>query len=91
MISWAHHAMAFSRAEADRNIQSMYYEEVLIVPSYPEIIRSQALPEECSMRRRYGDQRYRFDRGFESHLLSQGNRVVKIFLQRSKDEQTGRF
>jgi len=68
-----------------------YYEEVLIVRVHPEILRSQALPEELLDEKTVWDQRYRSIVDFESHLFRNGTRVVKIFLHVSKDEQRRRF
>ena len=68
-----------------------YYEEVLIVRVHPEILRSQALPEELLDEKTVWDQRYRSIVDFESHLHRNGTRVVKIFLHVSKDEQRRRF
>jgi PPK2 family polyphosphate:nucleotide phosphotransferase len=67
------------------------YEEVLIVRVHPEILRSQALPEELLDEETVWDQRYRSIVDFESHLHRNGTRVVKIFLHVSKDEQRRRF
>jgi PPK2 family polyphosphate:nucleotide phosphotransferase len=68
-----------------------YYEEVLIVRVHPEILRSQALPEELLDEKTVWGQRYRSIVDFESHLHRNGTRVVKIFLHVSKDEQRRRF
>jgi PPK2 family polyphosphate:nucleotide phosphotransferase len=68
-----------------------YYEEVLIVRVHPEILRSQALPEELIDDKTVWDQRYRSIVDFENHLHRNGTRVVKIFLHLSMDEQRRRF
>jgi PPK2 family polyphosphate:nucleotide phosphotransferase len=68
-----------------------YYEEVLIVRVHPEILRSQALPDELLDEKTVWDQRYRSIVDFEGHLYRNGTRVVKIFLHVSKDEQRKRF
>jgi PPK2 family polyphosphate:nucleotide phosphotransferase len=68
-----------------------YYEEVLIVRVHPEILRSQALPDELLDEKTVWDQRYRSIVDFEGHLNRNGTRVVKIFLHVSKDEQRKRF
>jgi len=68
-----------------------YYEEVLIVRVHPEIFCSQALPEELLNDGTVWDQRFRSIVDFESHLTRNGTRVVKIFLNISKDEQRRRF
>jgi polyphosphate kinase 2 (PPK2 family) len=51
-----------------------YYEEVLIVRVHPEILRSQALPEELLDEKTVWDQRYRSIVDFESHLHRNGTR-----------------
>jgi PPK2 family polyphosphate:nucleotide phosphotransferase len=68
-----------------------YYEEVLVVRVHPEILRSQALPDELRDEKTVWEQRYRSIVDFENHLHRNGTRVVKIFLHVSKDEQRRRF
>jgi PPK2 family polyphosphate:nucleotide phosphotransferase len=68
-----------------------YYEEVLIVRVHPEILHSQALPEELIDEKTVWEERFRSIAGFERHLHQNGTRVVKIFLHVSKDEQRRRF
>jgi PPK2 family polyphosphate:nucleotide phosphotransferase len=68
-----------------------YYEEVLVVRVHPEILRSQALPDELRDEKTVWEQRYRSIVDFENHLHRNGTRVVKIFLHVSKEEQRRRF
>ena len=68
-----------------------YYEEVLIVRVHPEILRSQALPEELLDEKTVWEQRFRSIVDFEKHLYRNGTRIVKFFLHVSKDEQRRRF
>ncbi|HET9130225.1 MAG TPA: ADP-polyphosphate phosphotransferase [Terriglobia bacterium] len=68
-----------------------YYEEVLIVRVHPEILHSQALPDELVDEKTVWEQRFRSIVDFEGHLHRNGTRVVKIFLHVSKDEQRRRF
>jgi len=68
-----------------------YYEEVLIVRVHPEILRSQALPEEVLNQKDIWEQRYRSIVDLEDHLYRNGTRVVKFFLHLSKEEQRKRF
>jgi PPK2 family polyphosphate:nucleotide phosphotransferase len=68
-----------------------YYEEVLVVRVHPEILRSQALPEELVDEKTVWEQRFRSIVDFEAHLHRNGTQVVKIFLHLSKDEQRRRF
>jgi PPK2 family polyphosphate:nucleotide phosphotransferase len=68
-----------------------YYEEVLVVRVHPEILHSQALPEELIDEKTVWEQRFRSIVDFENHLYRNGTRVVKFFLHVSKDEQRRRF
>ncbi len=68
-----------------------YYEEVLIVRVHPEILQSQALPEETLTHPHFWKRRYTSILGLERHLYRNGTRVVKFFLHLSKDEQRKRF
>jgi PPK2 family polyphosphate:nucleotide phosphotransferase len=67
-----------------------HYEEVLVVRVHPELLDRQKLPE----RAKQGDvwkRRYQDINGWERHLSDNGIRVVKIFLNLSKEEQRRRF
>jgi PPK2 family polyphosphate:nucleotide phosphotransferase len=68
-----------------------YYEEVLIVRVHPEILRSQALPEELVDEKTIWQERYRSIVDLENHLHRNGTQVVKFFLHLSKEEQRKRF
>ncbi len=67
-----------------------YYEEVLVVRVHPEILDRQQLPRAS----RKGDiwkRRYREINDWERYLADQGYRLVKLFLNLSKEEQRTRF
>jgi PPK2 family polyphosphate:nucleotide phosphotransferase len=66
-----------------------HYEEVLVVRVHPENLDRQRLPE--SARRDVWQRRYREINGWERHLSDNGFRVVKLFLNLSKEEQRRRF
>ena len=68
-----------------------YYEEVLIARVHPEILRSQALPNELLNEKTIWQNRYRSILDLESHLYRNGTRIIKFFLHLSKDEQRNRF
>jgi PPK2 family polyphosphate:nucleotide phosphotransferase len=68
-----------------------YYEEVLIARVHPEILRSEALPDEQTEDDGVWQARYKSILDLESHLDRNGTRIVKIFLHLSKDEQRKRF
>jgi PPK2 family polyphosphate:nucleotide phosphotransferase len=70
-----------------------YYEEVLICKVHPEIVQKyQRLPSESikDMEKLFA-QRYQSIRDFEKHLILNGTRVIKFFLNVSKSEQSKRF
>ena len=67
-----------------------HYEEVLVVRVHPEILARQQLPKSS----RKGDiwkRRYRDINDWERYLTDEGYRLVKIFLNLSKEEQRTRF
>jgi PPK2 family polyphosphate:nucleotide phosphotransferase len=68
-----------------------YYEEVLIVRVHPEILRSQAIPDQLLDESTIWKERYRSIRDLETHLHRNGTKVVKFFLHVSKEEQRRRF
>jgi PPK2 family polyphosphate:nucleotide phosphotransferase len=67
-----------------------YYEEVLIVRVHPEFLDRQHLPTELKDRNIWNR---RFDEinNFEKYLTDNGIRVLKFFLNVSKEEQKKRF
>ena len=67
-----------------------HYEEVLVVRVHPDLLDRQKLPP----RTKKGDiwkRRYRDINEWERHLTDNGFRVVKIFLNLSREEQRTRF
>lgn len=70
-----------------------YYEEVLICKVHPEIIaKYQRLPkEELRDMKKLFTHRYESIRDLEKHLVRNGTRVVKFFLNVSKKEQSKRI
>jgi PPK2 family polyphosphate:nucleotide phosphotransferase len=67
-----------------------HYEEVLVVRVHPEILDHQRLPHRAKGDRLW-QQRYRSINDWERHLVENGFRVVKLFLNLSKEEQRIRF
>ena len=67
-----------------------HYEEVLVVRVHPQYLKGQRLPAEGD-----GDEiwerRYREINEWERHLVDNGTRVVKLFLNVSKEEQRRQF
>jgi PPK2 family polyphosphate:nucleotide phosphotransferase len=70
-----------------------YYEEVLVVKVHPEILHSsQKLPAECFKDiGKLWKRRYESICDFEKHLWRNGTKVLKFFLNVSRDEQRQRF
>jgi PPK2 family polyphosphate:nucleotide phosphotransferase len=68
-----------------------YYEEVLIARVHPEILRSQALPDELLNEKTIWQNRFRSILDLESHLHRNGTRIIKFFLNLLKAEQRSRF
>ncbi|MBX9603221.1 MAG: polyphosphate kinase 2 family protein [Bryobacteraceae bacterium] len=67
-----------------------YYEEVLITKVHPEIIRGQKLPDQFKDKRIY-ERRYEEINNFEKYLSNNGVKIVKFFLNVSRQEQKKRF
>src|SRR6476660_2060577 len=67
-----------------------HYEEVLVVRVHPENLVAQKLPAEAREHHVWKD-RYRAINEWERYLSSNGFRIVKIFLNLSKEEQRTRF
>lgn len=69
-----------------------YYEEVLVVRVHPEILESQRLPPKSTKNLPdFWKQRYEEIRNFEKQHEENGTRIIKFFLNVSKDEQKKRF
>ncbi|MPZ58371.1 MAG: polyphosphate kinase 2 family protein [Rhizobiales bacterium] len=66
-----------------------HYEEVLVVRVHPELLERQRLPE--MNRRRIWPQRFSDICAFERYLVHNGTRVLKFFLNVSREEQRKRF
>ncbi len=67
-----------------------YYEEVLVVRVHPEWLQAQKLPE-SSKGPDVWERRFTEINNWEKYLTDQGIRIVKVFLNVSKDEQARRF
>ncbi len=67
-----------------------HYEEVLVVRVHPELLDRQKLPASCKGKGVW-DRRYREVNDWEHFLADNGFRVVKLFLNLSKEEQRIRF
>jgi PPK2 family polyphosphate:nucleotide phosphotransferase len=68
-----------------------YYEEVLIVRVHREILRSEGLTDAPRHDRALWRDRYRSIANLERHLHENGTRIIKFFLNLSKEEQRQRF
>src|ERR1700722_4076171 len=67
-----------------------HYEEVLVARVHQEILDGEKLPPESRTCARWA-RRYREINGWERYLADNGIRVVKVFLNVSKEEQRARF
>jgi PPK2 family polyphosphate:nucleotide phosphotransferase len=67
-----------------------YYEEVLVVKVHPEYLSAQRIPE-AKPNGDFWKGRYEDINAFEQHLARNGTRIVKFFLNISKEEQRERF
>lgn len=68
-----------------------YYEEVLVVRVHPEILAKQHLPPEIKDDPKIFDKRLKDIRHFERYLGRNGTKIIKFFLNVSKDEQKRRL
>lgn len=67
-----------------------YYEEVLVVRVHPELLEKEQVPRELSGKNVW-QQRYESINEFERHLARNGTRILKFYLNVSKEEQRKRF
>ncbi len=67
-----------------------YYEEALVVRVHPEILASQQLPAEEKGKKIWKN-RFQQINDFEQYLVQNGVKVLKFYLNVSKDEQKKRF
>jgi PPK2 family polyphosphate:nucleotide phosphotransferase len=67
-----------------------HYEEVLVVRVHPEILERQRLPGDAETKD-FWERRYREINDWERYLVDNGIRIVKLFLNLSKEEQRVRF
>lgn len=68
-----------------------YYEEVLVVRVHPEILAGQRLPEKLAQDPEIFEKRLKDIRHFENYLARNGTKIIKFFLNVSKDEQRDRL
>lgn len=68
-----------------------HYEEVLVVRVHSGILQGQQLPADVKTDKEVWKKRFKHIRDWEDHLFENGVRVVKFFLNVSKDEQKARF
>src|SRR3954454_1659514 len=63
-----------------------HYEEVLVVRVHPEALARQKLPTRGGKDKNLWDRRFREINDWERYLVDNGIRVVKLFLNLSKEE-----
>lgn len=68
-----------------------YYEEVLTVKVHPEFVTNARIPDADPDRKKFWKNRYESINDFERHLTRNGTRVIKFFLNVSRDEQKRRL
>ena len=68
-----------------------HYEEVLVTRVHPEVLQKQRLPPELTQGKKFWQHRLEDIEAFERHLTRQGTRVLKFFLNVSREEQKKRF
>jgi len=68
-----------------------HYEEVLVVRVHPELLDNEKLPASAKRKRDVWQRRYREINDWERYLTENGIRVVKLFLNLSREEQRIRF
>ncbi|WP_409239728.1 polyphosphate kinase 2 family protein [Streptomyces sp. PA5.6] len=68
-----------------------HYEEVLVVRVHPELLSRQRVPGADEAGKAVWRRRFREINDWERHLADNGFRVVKLFLNLSKEEQRTRF
>jgi polyphosphate kinase 2 (PPK2 family) len=67
-----------------------YYEEVLVVRVHPQILAGQKLPPRAKGKDVW-QRRFREINDWEHYLVDNGIKIVKLFLNVSRDEQKERF
>jgi PPK2 family polyphosphate:nucleotide phosphotransferase len=67
-----------------------YYEEVLVVRVHPEILAKQRVPKSL-VGKDIWQERFEDIRSFEKHMARNGTKILKFFLNVSKEEQKKRF
>lgn len=67
-----------------------YYEEVLTVKVHQEYLKNQRIPNADPDKKKFWKNRYESINDFERHLSRNGTRVIKFFLNVSRDEQKQR-
>jgi PPK2 family polyphosphate:nucleotide phosphotransferase len=67
-----------------------YYEEVLVTRVHPELIEKQQLPAPEHGKKLW-EHRYEAINNFERHLTRNATKIIKIFLNVSRQEQTKRL
>ncbi len=68
-----------------------YYEDVLVVRVHSGILESTRLPDHIKSDPEFWEKRFEQIRNFETYLTGNGTKVIKFFLNISKEEQRRRF
>jgi hypothetical protein len=86
----AHHPV-FARTRPHRHLQPFLLRGSADRSGASGDLRSQALPDELLDEKTIWEERYRSIVNLENHLYRNGTRIIKFFLQLSKEEQRKRF
>ncbi len=68
-----------------------YYEDVLIVRVHPALLLGQKISPDEAKRKAFWSTRYRSINDFERHLHANNTRIIKFYLNLSREEQRQRF
>ncbi|RZJ64043.1 MAG: polyphosphate kinase 2 family protein [Flavobacterium sp.] len=90
---WRHYKALPERGRIGIHNRS-HYENVLVCKVHPNYVLNENIPGYDDVKKidkKFWAERYESIRNFEKHMVANGTKVVKIFLNVSKDEQKQRF
>ncbi|MXV50653.1 polyphosphate kinase 2 family protein [Pedobacter sp. HMF7647] len=68
-----------------------HYENVLVAKVHPDLLLKERQVDSPNVNKDFWQDRYQSIRDFEKHLTRNGTKIIKFFLNISKDEQKKRF
>lgn len=90
---WRHYKALPERGRIGIHNRS-HYENVLVCKVHPNYVLNENIPHYDDVEKidkKFWAERYESIRNFEKHIVANGTKVIKIFLNVSKDEQKQRF